>query len=308
MTAPGRGEPDCGPDWGIVATVKAPPERVLAFVAHHLAMGAARIWLCFDDPDDPALAQVAGLERVTAIACDAAWWQKIGTRPERHQNRQSRNAQRVWRKCPLAWLAHIDVDEFMLPQAPVAELLAALPPDQVMLRMEPFEAMHDPALADDIYTANRFRGALKAPHAGLRAPVLGRFAEVLPQAMLSHLVGKCLFRTGIPGLQPRLHGAFHEGWRLPSPPFEPRLKLLHFHAQDRAAWQAALPFRLSRGAYQYHPALQAFLQDADAAGVEVFYLTTQSLTPENAALLRAAGRLVEADLGLRRRVAALRPG
>ena len=37
--------------WSLVATVKAPEEKVLAFAAHHLSLGANHLWLYFDDPD-----------------------------------------------------------------------------------------------------------------------------------------------------------------------------------------------------------------------------------------------------------------
>ena len=235
----------------------------------------------------------------------AAHWARIGRRPDRHQNRQSRNAQDAYRACTQPWLAHLDVDEFLLPDLPPGEILAGLPRHQAMLRAEPFEAMHDPTLPDDIYTARLFRGALRDPHAALRPAVLGPYAGVLPQAMLSHLAGKAFFRTGIKGLSPRLHGAFLNGERLPGPPFDPRLRLLHFHAQDRAAWQAALPFRLTRGAYQYHPELQSHLAAATPEQVAAFYATTQELTADSIAVLRKAGRLVEADLHLADKVAQL---
>ena len=295
-----------GPDaWGLVATVKAPKSKLLAFLAYHLDLGAGHVWLYFDDPDDPACAAVSDLAHVTAIACDAAHWARIGRRPDRHQNRQSRNAQDAYRACTLPWLAHLDVDEFLLADLPPGEILAGLPRHQAMLRAEPFEAMHDPTLPDDIYTARLFRGALRDPHAALRPAVLGPYAGVLPQAMLSHLAGKAFFRTGINGLSPRLHGAFLNGERLPGPPFDPRLRLLHFHAQDRAAWQAALPFRLTRGAYQYHPDLQSHLAAATPEQVTAFYATTQELTADSIAVLRKAGRLVEADLNLADKVAQL---
>lgn len=291
-------------DWGLVATVKAPPEKLLAFVAWHLDLGATRLWLFFDDPADPAHDLVAAHPQITAIRCDDDHWARLKSRPDRHQNRQSKNAQAAYKGCRLPWIGHIDVDEFLWPAAPVGEILATLPPDQATLRMEPHEAMHDPALPDDIYTARAFRGPLKPRHAHLRVPVLGGYAKVLPEGHLSHTNGKSFFRTGIPGLSPRLHGAFHNGERLPGPPFDPRLRLLHFHAQDRAAWEKALPFRLSRGAYQYHPDLQALLSAAGPEETAYFYQRTQTLTPDAAAMLRSEGRLIEADLTLRARVAA----
>lgn len=288
-------------DWGLVSTVKAPPEKVLAFVAHHLSLGASRIWLYFDDPEDPAFAYVSHIPQVTPVRCDDIRWATAGVRPDRHQNRQSRNAQAAYRACRLPWLGHIDVDEFLWPSLPVSDILASLPPDQLTLRMEPFEAMHDPSLPDDIFTARQFRGPLKNRFIHLREPVLGTYASILPEGHLSHTNGKSFFRTGIPGLSPRLHSAFLNKERLPGPPFDRRLPLLHFHAQDRAAWLKALPFRLTRGAYQYHPDLQAHLESSGPTEIDFFYDRTQILNADLSALLRDEGRLIEADLALRQK-------
>ncbi len=115
-------------DWGLVTTVKAPPEKVLAFVAHHLSLGCARIWLYFDDPEDPAFDAIADLPHVTAVRCDAEHWEKLRTRPERHQNRQVKNAQATWKACRLPWLGHIDVDEFLWPSLPVSKSSPAFRP------------------------------------------------------------------------------------------------------------------------------------------------------------------------------------
>ncbi len=45
------------PSWGLVATVKAPKEELLAFVAYHLGLGADRLWLhaFLSTADDKAL-------------------------------------------------------------------------------------------------------------------------------------------------------------------------------------------------------------------------------------------------------------
>lgn len=292
--------------WALVATVKAPEEKILAFLAWHLDLGADRITLCFDDPDDPALAAIAArrLSRVRLIACEAGHWQALGGRPDRHQNRQAKNAGMVYRAGGSDWLGHIDVDEFIWPVRPVAEVLGRLPAKEILCRIEPFEALHEPDLSDDIYTARVFRGALKPRHEGLRGPTLGDYADILPEAMLSHSAGKVFFRSGVPGLSPRLHGAFIGGERLPGPGFHPGLKLLHFHAQDREDWLSALPFRLTRGAYQYRPEMQAWLMAASPGQIADFYQVTQ-MPGRGTDLLREAGRLQEARLDLRARVAKL---
>ena len=290
--------------WGLCATVKAPVDQVMAFVAHHLSLGCARTWLFFDDPDDPAAAAVAHLPRVTVTRCDDAHWRRIrGKRPERHQNRQSRNMQSVYADSPLPWIAHIDVDEFLWPRQDIGAVLAAQHPDLAQLPMAPWEALHDPSLPDDIFTANRFRRALSGDsHAALRGRVFGPHAPLLPKGVLSHSVGKCFFRTGIAGLQPRLHGAFLNGFRLPGGGFCPDVALLHFHAEDPARWLDRLQFRLTRGAYQYNPALADWLKAADDAAIRAFYAHVQTATPASLDALRGAGALIEADLGLRARL------
>jgi hypothetical protein len=293
------------PGWGLVATVKAPEDKVLAFVAHHLSLGASRVFLYFDDPEDPAHAAVARLSRVTATRCTEAYWAERGPRHDRHQNRQARNARDAYRRCSLDWLAHIDVDEFIHARRPVADILAEVPAETRVIKLEPFEAMHDPLLPDDIHTAREFRGAIRHEHWPLRRPTLGDYRRVIRDGMLSHTVGKVIFRTGIKGLFPRLHSVMLNGARLPTPDWHPELKLLHFHAQDRRAWREVLPFRLTRGAYMYRPLLQDFLLKATPEEIDAFYLQTQVLPPGVIPDLLAAGRLILADLGLRQKVRTL---
>lgn len=294
--------------WSLVATVKAPKAKVLAFVAHHLALGAHHISLYFDDPDDPAHAAVAGLPRVTATLCTDAHWAAMGNRHDRHQNRQSRNARDAYQTCTTDWLGHIDVDEFILPDRPVAGILDMAAPADLLLRMEPFEAMHDPGLPDDIYTARLFRGAIQHDYWQLRHPCLGRYRTLIRDGMLSHSVGKVFFRVGIRGLAPRLHSGMLGKTRIAVPDFHPAMRLLHFHAQDRQAWLDAVPFRVTRGAYQYKPPLQAYLATATPDEIAAFYQRTQTVAPAVAATLLEVGRAVTADLGLSAKVSALKTG
>lgn len=299
--------------WSVVATVKAAEDKVLAFLAHHLSLGAHHIHIYFDDPDDPAPDIIATLpdaqrSRITATRCTAEHWAAMGNRQERHQNRQARNARDAYQHCTADWLVHIDVDEFILPAGPVGDILDTARPDEILVRMEPFEAMHDPTLTDDIYTARLFRGPIKHDFWRLRNPTLGKYRKIMRDGLLSHSVGKAFFRAGVRGLAPRLHGGMLRGTRIKAPGFQPDLRLLHFHAQDMTAWLAAVPFRITRGAYQYNPPLQAFLAAASNEDRVAFYLATQTMDAEIADIFKEVGIAVEADLGLRAKVAALRNG
>jgi hypothetical protein len=291
-------------EWGLCATVKAPVDQVMAFVAHHLALGAAHLWLHFDDPADPAMSSVAGVPRVTAVACDDAYWTALnGRRPNKHQQRQSRNAERVYALGALPWVGHIDVDEFLWPIRPIGDVLAEVPPHAPVLRMAPWEALHDPALPDDIFTARHFRGPLRG-HAkvDLRRAIFGPYADLLEGGSLSHAVGKCFFRRGVPGLQPRIHTGVLDGEKIKGGAFSPDIALLHFHAQDPVAWRERLAFRRTKGAYSFNVMLMGWLGMASDADLQDFYDRVQVAHPAVLETLRRSGALLEADLGLRARL------
>ena len=172
-----------------------------------------------------------------------------------------------------------------------------------MLRLAPWEALHDPALPDDIFTARHFRAALSGDRkAAARARVFGDYAPLLSNGVLSHSAGKCFFRTGLARFEPRLHGAFRAGTRVPGGDFCPNIALLHFHAEDPKRWRDRLQFRLTQGAYQYNPPLQDWLLSANETAIDQFYHDTQTATPATLTRLRAENILLEARLNLRQNI------
>lgn len=294
-------------EWGVCCTAKAPLAQLLAFVAWHRDLGAAHIWVHLDDADAVSASVLNQLNNVTAVLCDAAYWAVRGSRPKAQEQRQAYNMRRIYAATELPVLAHIDVDEFLYPRRPIADILDDWTDDAPFLRAAPAEALHDPSLPDDIFTARHFR--LKFPGGisdSRRRAVLGDYAPILPFNMLSHRVGKSLFRTGVEGLVVRLHaGSIGKDAPPMNVPVHPEIIVLHFHAQNRAEWLAALPHRVTKGAYRFNKPLAAYLGGASAAEVDAFYQATQVATPELVAALRAEGLLIEADSRLKVKVAAL---
>ncbi|WP_102222834.1 glycosyltransferase family 2 protein [Acidimangrovimonas sediminis] len=299
--------------WGIVTTLKAPEEQALAFVAHHLALGPDRIWLHFDDPADPAAEKVEalGVDRIRVIRCDDIYWSnRKGTenqRPDAHQRRQVTNLRRIYRRegAEVDWIAHIDVDEFLVLDRPLQEIFDAC--ETEYLRVEPYEALHDPGLGDDIFSSRYFHRATRSGEEGRALePVFGRYAGILQKGMLSHVAGKCFFRTGLEAFKPAIHSAKLMDDRLTVKGFSEGVALLHFHAQDPERWVAGLDYRLAKGAYRNEPALRDFLTGATDEEITDFYMTIMLARPELVAAMEAQGMLRRETLHLRAKIAALR--
>ncbi|KUF09063.1 glycosyltransferase family 2 protein [Pseudoponticoccus marisrubri] len=236
--------------WGTVTTVKAPLGAILDFASWHLELGAHRLYIYLDEEAPETQAVLKAHPRIRVITTDAAYWAKRKGRPEMHQARQGLNARHANNRKPeVDWLAHIDVDEFLLPDTPVAEQLARLPAEALCARLRPVEAL---APGDGVAPGET---AFKAFHLDQRDrqraaeacfPTWGRH---LSGGFLSHVAGKLFFRP-TKGLQIRIHNVRLEGESNPGQVELPGLPLGHFHAADWAHFIAAYRFRLARGSYR----------------------------------------------------------
>ena len=119
-----------GASWGVVATVDEPAPLVAAMVAHHLAQGAAEVFIYLDRPDGDLRALIGDLPGVRIIECDAAYWagqRHAGRHGGDHVWRQVMNANHAYARARVDWLLHCDADEFIADGAALAAELAALP-------------------------------------------------------------------------------------------------------------------------------------------------------------------------------------
>ncbi|WP_428928633.1 glycosyltransferase family 2 protein [Marinibacterium sp. SX1] len=290
------------PRWGLASTIKAPRAEILRFAAWHLELGAHRLYIYLDDPESDAFDSLKAHPKIRVRRCDATWWRRHnGRRPAKHQLRQSVNATHAYaRPAEVDWMAHVDVDEFLMPSGNMADTLAALPPDRMTLRVRPSESLAG--------TGNLFKAFV--PSGPERQPIVDRlyptFGPYLRGGFVSHTAGKVFARTGMPGVTIRIHNAFRGQDMNPGEAELGDVELLHCHARDWPTWLAHYRFRLDRGSYRadlpslrpaekggmsLHDLFVWLEQEEGEAGLRAFYdevLSDAAGLPDR---LRAAGLL-----------------
>lgn len=288
--------------WGTVTLTNAPLPRMARFAAHHLSLGAARVTIFLDSPDRQAADFLSKNPLVQVITCDADWWAgQKKPRMKAHQMRQAWVATQCYNATDLDWLAHVDVDEFILPDAALADLLAAAPPDQAALLIPPIELLAGSA-PEVFKTTPRMAGHDKTA----LTQVYPTFGAHLRGGFVSHLEGKLIARTGIPGLRMGLHTLSHDGAPVGNRLRAHDILLGHAHAPDWDTFRAHLEFRLTRGSYRkadreafkLRDVLDFLIETEGETGLRAFFDEVCAATPVLMDRLRAHGMLIERPLNL----------
>ncbi|NIZ13703.1 glycosyltransferase family 2 protein [Phaeobacter sp. HF9A] len=279
--------------WGLVATLKAGAEEILAFAAWHLEMGAHRLFLYLDAPCPRALPHLKAHPKIRVIETDAAHWEKRrGRIPEKHQVRQSLNATRAYRRQAkdLDWLIHMDVDEFLTAESSIAAALGALHKDRICARVRPLERL---AGSESHYKARIPPGP---DQEAIAARLYPRFGPYLKGGFISHVQGKLFLRTGLDGagedVEIRIHNAFVNGEENPGPAELAQVDLCHHHSNDWDHWMRHYRYRLEKGSYR---ADLAPARSRDMGGVTLHELLSQVESLEGEAGLRVFFNEVCAD-------------
>lgn len=295
--------------WGLVSTIKAPLADILRFAAHHLDLGAHRLFLYLDDPDPEVEAILRAHPKIRVRLCDDAYWRAAPNgRPKKHQPRQTYNASQCYAKAQdVTWLAHIDVDEFLWPQDSVAAHLAALPEAIQTARLRPLEQLSD---SDTAYKGFIPSGPERDRITARLYPTYGPF---LKGGFLSHVAGKLFVRTGMTDIQFRIHNVFQGDDMNPGPAELPPVRLLHHHAPSWEAWQQSLAFRRAKGSYRaeltpnrprehggvkMHELFQMLEAEGGAAAIRAFFDEVCADSPDLRARLSAEGLLFHCALDL----------
>jgi hypothetical protein len=310
------------PTWGVVATVKAPARDILDFAAHHLELGARRVFIYLDADNPQARAALKSHPKCRVTVTDDSYWRRRGKdRPEMHQPRQTANATHCYNRGPgVDWLAHIDVDEFLWPARPLPEQLAALPAEVRSARAHPVEALapdpDDPPPEGVTWCKGHARH--HGPRRAQTNAIYPTYGEHLNGGFLSHVAGKVFVRTGHEKVSLRIHNAFFDKVQDPAPARLDDTRLVHLHAHAWDHWQETFRFRMAHGSYRAGlraapmpdgVALtmnQLFAMLEDEGGEEAlaaFYREVCTATPELRARLDAHGHLhaVRLDLDAKRR-------
>jgi hypothetical protein len=203
-------EADCPPvspgSWGVVCTTNSPNGVQLAvFLAHHLEMGAAEIFVYLDTP---TLMQSPVDARVRIISTDNDYWQAKGGRPEDHRARQISNANDALQRSRSAFIAHLDDDELIYSSRPLHEVLSELAEEFDGIEMPPCEPCFPriPRFRHELYTCP-FRRRLAPGIRGEKRSVaiFGEVGRVVVRGLQGHRMGKCIIRNA----RKRVHLGIH---------------------------------------------------------------------------------------------------
>lgn len=286
--------------WGIVSTIRGPQIQIARFIAHHLDLGAHRIHVHLDEPD-PAVAERLNHPRVRFTLCDDAYW---AGRPERaretHQLRQVHNATRVYRFSKLDWLAHIDVDEFLLPLAPMPELLASVRADAPFVAIIPSEMMDSPG------EPHHFK---RPCHGMIKRAIYPIYGAHVPGGFISTQSPKLMARTGLSDVRLGIHALRLKGRIVDGGAWVDGLELGHAHAPDFETFQRHVAYRLEKGSYHDRKGrpnplghLIRVLMD-DPKELRAFHNEICVASPKRLDLLAAHDKLITRHLDLDAKVA-----
>ncbi|MCO6383249.1 glycosyltransferase family 2 protein [Oceanicola sp. 502str15] len=296
--------PSKEPTWAVVATVREPAELVLAFVAHHLDLGAFKVIIYLDDPEDPLRPILRAKAGVNVICCDDAYWDKVNKgrgRPPNQNVRQAINATTAYKKARADYLLHLDADEFLHMARPFAEEVARLEEEDVWLRIPAVERCWLAGDRSEHIFSGVFRHPIKQAPRITRRIYGDEVAPYLANGLAGASHGKPLVRTGHK-VQVQVHAAKLPGKNNGWAPHKKAtgLHVLHFDGLTPLHWAA----KTLRYAEQGDEAIGRLLHEERARQVRHvrdnissmpellrFFRTITGLTPDQARALTEHGRL-----------------
>lgn len=306
--------------WDVCTTAHEAPDATLAFVAHHLSMGARRVWIFLDQPQPELESILASQPRCHVQTCDEAWWTQLnsplgkGGVPPQPPLRQRANLQWALERSEADWLVHIDTDEFLAsPSVPLGQRLAQHGDDIDFVFFNVVERVHlrlpDP---DDV-----FSGVFRRPFQPIKLyselDFDGPAKPFLDRGVTGYTSGKSAFRTGR-GLTAGIHipqDANHDRKVI-----DENVLVRHFDGYTAQHWLQKklrqVKFSPNVVNHETEPRANqlrevARLQD-DPDALNAFYLMIKRLNMQQRKELRERGHFVNQPLNPRAAVQTFFPG
>lgn len=280
--------------------MREPAALVVAFAAHHLALGAAEVRLFFDDPGDPAAEMAGALPGVRAVRCDEAHWRGLmGGRPALQSVRQLANATQAAAQTQADWILHADADEFLWCEGTLAEELGRLDASHGWLKLRNLERVWLGGEPGQTVFEGAFRRPVLPGDAVDLGAIYGRDARFLRMGFAGYPVGKALVRARR-GYRLHVHAPRQSDGAMPPFRVARRVHLLHFDGLTPRHWAA----KTLRYAAQPDATLEALLHGERQAQVRyvrdrcgtlaeilAFHARLMRLDAGRASALRAADKL-----------------
>lgn len=292
--------------WGTVSTIRAPLGDIARFAAFHLDLGASEINIFLDQPDAQTVDFFAPFTALNIVQCDEKYWEgKREKARQTHQLRQAFNATRCYSRTDLDWLCHIDVDEFLLTQSPIAENLANAPDHAAYMQMLPAELLAQP----DPFSGPSF---FKLTCASAEQPssvvttIYPEFGPFLQDGFISHTAGKYFARPRLGNLRMGIHSLRHQGMYVRNGEKFKTVHIGHAHAPTWDAFNRHMAFRMRHGSYRRKPnesmklqdILQVIIDTEGETGLLRFYEDVCFASPGLLARLQEHNMLLSARLDL----------
>jgi hypothetical protein len=292
--------------WGVVSTIRAPLGDIARFAAYYLDAGASELNIYLDQPDPVVSEFFSTNAQVRIVECNDEYWagkpEKLGLS---HQLRQAFNATKCYSHSNLDWLAHLDVDEFVLPAQAMSDLLAQAPANAAYLRMQPVEmlAQSDPYNGTSYFKKTNLAAAQDN---SVLPRIYPNFGIYVPQGFISYTGAKNIARTGMKGIRLGIHSVLLNNQHIQNCHTMPDLWVGHAHAPSWDIFLHHLKFRISKGSYRKSINNNSKLSDVidflttqcTETELRQFYTELCQASPTLLARLEAHDMLVKARLDL----------
>ncbi len=289
--------------WAAVATINEDLDQAVAFAAHHVALGANRVVLFAEDPDNLPR-ELNRHDRVRLVFA--------GERilpAETRQKMTARNTRKVHyfnrarRKMKFDWLAMLDTDEFLVPDRSVHQILAEVPDDSAFLTLPVVEKF---AGSTDAYRAPASQWALPRED---QLRLFPNHRHDVANLILGPSEPRLFVRSRLRNIRAGNYVLKYKRAPATNNFTPPDLRVAHNHTEDLASFLKAMPRRLDQGYTRrgwgetaIRTTLDRMTLDADSSALEQFFTEIATARPEVLSALQASGDLQCIDLNLQEKI------